>query len=69
MFPLLEKVETSPSSEKLKRVNQDVIINSHGKNLLDLCLSSRLRILNGRFLGDSLNILNIIQSEHDLRDK
>jgi hypothetical protein len=39
---------------ELKRVNQDVIINSHGKNLLDLCLSSRLRILNGRFLGDSL---------------
>jgi hypothetical protein len=39
---------------ELKRVNQDFIINSHGKNLLDLCLSSRLCILNGRFLGDSL---------------
>ena len=39
---------------ELKRVNQDFIINSHGKTLLDLCLSSRLRILNGRFLGDSL---------------
>jgi endonuclease/exonuclease/phosphatase family metal-dependent hydrolase len=39
---------------ELKRVNQDVIINSHGNNLLDLCLSSRQRILNGRFLRDSL---------------
>ena len=39
---------------ELKRVNQDFIINSHGKNVLDLCLSSWLRILNGRFLGDSL---------------
>jgi endonuclease/exonuclease/phosphatase family metal-dependent hydrolase len=39
---------------ELKRVNQDFIINSHGKNLLDLSLSSRLRTLNGRFLGDSL---------------
>jgi hypothetical protein len=34
-----------------KRVNQDFIINSHGKNLLDLCLSSGLRILNWRFTG------------------
>jgi hypothetical protein len=39
---------------ELKRINQDFIINSYGTNLLDLCLSSRLRILNGRFLGDSL---------------
>ena len=37
---------------ELKRVNQDCIINSHGNKLLDLCLSSRLCILNGRFLGD-----------------
>ena len=28
--------------------------NSHGQNLLDLCKSSGLRILNGRLLGDSL---------------
>jgi hypothetical protein len=42
---------------ELKRVNQDFIINSYGTNLLDLCLSSRLRILNGRFLGDSLYFL------------
>jgi hypothetical protein len=28
------------TNTELKRVNQDFIINSHGKNLLDLCLSS-----------------------------
>ena len=42
------------SDTELKRVNQDFIIKSHGKKMLDLCLSSGLRILNGRFLGDSL---------------
>ena len=39
---------------ELKRVNQDFIINSHRIFFLNLCLSSRLRILNGQFLGDSL---------------
>lgn len=38
----------------LRRVSQDKVINNHGNNLLDVCLSSGLRILNGRFLGDSL---------------
>ncbi|CAG2231846.1 unnamed protein product [Mytilus edulis] len=30
-----------------KRINQDKVLNTHGKNLLDLCLSSGLRIVNG----------------------
>jgi hypothetical protein len=47
---------------ELKRVNQDCIINSHGENMLDLCLSSRLRILNGRFLGDSLGYFTYISN-------
>ncbi|CAG2210414.1 unnamed protein product [Mytilus edulis] len=38
----------------LKRNNQDKILNAQGNNLLELCLSSRLRILNGRYIGDSL---------------
>ena len=42
-----------PDTE-LHRINQDHTINIQGNNLLELCLSSRLRILNGRFLGDSL---------------
>jgi hypothetical protein len=29
-------------------------LNFHGKSLLNLCISSGLRILNGRYLGDSL---------------
>ena len=47
---------------ELRRVNQDFIISWHGKNLLDLCLSSRLRILNGRFLGDSLGYFTYISN-------
>ena len=36
------------------RLNQDVCLNERGKAILDLCVSARLRILNGRKLGDSL---------------
>ena len=39
---------------EINRTNQDIVINSHGKSLLELCISSRLRILNGRYIGDSL---------------
>ena len=38
----------------LKRNNEDKMVNSQGQNLLDLCVSSRLRVLNGRYIGDSL---------------
>ncbi|CAG2245139.1 unnamed protein product [Mytilus edulis] len=38
----------------IRRVNQDSTLNTLGNKLLELCSSSRLRILNGRFLGDSL---------------
>ena len=30
----------------------DQTFNSQGQNLIDLCIASRLRILNGRFVGD-----------------
>ena len=30
------------------------VLNAQGLNLLDLCISSQLRILNGRYVGDSL---------------
>jgi hypothetical protein len=36
------------------RNNQDKILNDRGSNLLDLCISTRLRILNGRKPGDSI---------------
>ena len=35
-----------------KCFNIDKIINEQGQHLLDLCLETRLRILNGRFIGD-----------------
>ena len=39
------------------RVNQDLVINERGKGVLDLCVSASLRLLNGRFPGDSLGYL------------
>lgn len=36
------------------RNSLDQVLNTQGRQLLDLCLSARLRILNGRFLGDLL---------------
>ena len=38
----------------IPRNNMDNCINSHGQCFLNLCVSSRLRILNGRYVGDSL---------------
>ena len=35
------------------RVSQDTTVNMQGRCLLDLCIGSRLRILNGRHKGDS----------------
>ncbi|CAG2252847.1 unnamed protein product [Mytilus edulis] len=39
---------------EISRNNQDNVTNVQGKSLLELCIASRLRILNGRFIGDSL---------------
>ena len=36
------------------RSNQDEAINSRGRELIDLCIATRMRILNGRVPGDSL---------------
>lgn len=36
------------------RNNFDMVLNERGKELLDMCVSSRLRILNGRTVGDTL---------------
>ncbi|CAC5417233.1 unnamed protein product [Mytilus coruscus] len=39
---------------EISRNNQDNITNVQCKSLLELCIASRLRILDGRFIGDSL---------------
>jgi exonuclease III len=36
----------------LQRKYQDQILDARGKDLLDLCISNQLRVLNGRVLGD-----------------
>ncbi|CAC5370659.1 unnamed protein product [Mytilus coruscus] len=38
----------------IARNDQDNVTNVQGKSLLELCIASRLRILNCRFIGDSL---------------
>ncbi|CAC5411769.1 unnamed protein product [Mytilus coruscus] len=45
---------------EIRRVNQDNTLNTLGNKLLELCSSSGLRILNGRFLGDSLGYFTYI---------
>lgn len=35
------------------RVSQDCVIDTRGKELLELCICNQLRILNGRFIGNS----------------
>ena len=39
-------------SGNLIRRHRDQVVNSHGKTLLDICTSGRLRLLNGRKIGD-----------------
>ena len=41
-----------------KRYNQDKIINDRGPNIIDICISTRLRILNGRKPGSIVNKLH-----------
>ena len=38
--------------ELLDKKNHDKIVNSRGRQLLSLCISTGLRILNGRSFGD-----------------
>ena len=37
-----------------RRNSVDSVFNSQGQQLLDLCIASQLRILNGRYLGDTM---------------
>ena len=36
------------------RNNTDNVLNDHGQTLIELCIESRLRLLNGRLVDDSL---------------
>ena len=46
--------ENYKSDIYLSRKSQDKILNSQGKELLNLCASAQLRMLNGRYVGDIL---------------
>ena len=38
----------------IDRNSLDKVFNSQGQQLIDLCITSQLRVLNGRFIGDML---------------
>ena len=40
--------------DAVERYNCDKIINQYGKLLINFCLATEHKILNGRFVGDSL---------------
>ena len=44
--------EQIDSTEYANRYSQDKTVNSFGRQLIDLCLTRKLKILNGRTLGD-----------------
>lgn len=41
---------------------QDKVFNSQGQQLIDLCIASQLRVLHGRFVGDSLRNMTCFKS-------
>ena len=41
--------------------SKDKTVNNRGKELIDLCISHRIRIFNGRYLFDSLG--NLLQTQ------
>ena len=48
------------------RQNVDQTVNVKGKHLLDICIESKLQILNGRIFDDSLGyttVLTLVQGE------
>jgi hypothetical protein len=41
-----------PDKHIVSRNNHDNVVNDRGREIIDLCLASKIRILNGRTLGD-----------------
>ena len=55
-----------PPPNLTKRQNFDNIVNDHGKQLLDLCKTCDLRILNGRSKGDTLGKFTYHSVDYDI---
>ena len=53
-IPLYSDYKFDSVSLTMRRLNKNKIINTRGKQLLAMCISSHLRILNGRTFGDLL---------------
>ena len=54
---MVSPVETENSSIALtNRKNCDPVVNSHGNNILNICRTYNLKILNGRSMGDPLGM-------------
>jgi hypothetical protein len=47
----------------LSRKSQDKILNSQGRELLNLCASDQLRMLNGSYVGDILGNMTCFNSK------
>ncbi len=47
-------IEYTLDTELKQRHSQDTILDKQGKHLLEICISSQTRILNGRKIGDSI---------------
>ena len=51
-LPVYQSYEVDLNS--IPRVSKDAVIDSRGKNFLDVCIGNQIRILNGRCFGDML---------------
>ena len=51
--PVPEQYNSDEHESFYNRENKDIFsVNEYGKKLLELCIETELRILNGRMLGD-----------------
>ena len=59
-----DKIHGFFNSEKLweNEKVQDCEVNAQGKNLINLCISTRLRFLNGSYIGDSMGYFTCMTS-------
>ena len=53
-IPIPESYQSDDGDSNILRFSQDLGTNDFKQELIDLCISARLRILNGRMLGDSI---------------
>jgi hypothetical protein len=53
LFRNTQKKYTSDNHQLFRNTQTQQITNTYGKNILELCIGSQLKILNGRTIGDS----------------